>query len=322
MIRARHGLCVVARNMDPLTLALTALLAIAVGLSLGMLGGGGSILTVPILLYVAGLKAHEAIATSLLVVGSTSIAAVIPHAKGKRVRYQTGLLFGAASMFGAYGAGRVAKLVPAAVLLLLFGGMMLVTAVAMMRGRREPPAAQSADAAEAKLPFLKILGEGLVVGAFTGLVGAGGGFLVVPALVLLGRLPMPEAVGTSLLVIAMKSLAGFAGYLGSVEINWTLALVVTIAAVSGSFFGAKLAGKLSPELLRKGFAWFVVVMAVFILSQEVPKLLGRAYTLAESWPVVLLLLAVPVVVATVSLLRDAKRLAGPMRALREGEART
>lgn len=308
--------------MEPLTLALTALLAIAVGLSLGMLGGGGSILTVPILLYVAGLQAHEAIATSLLVVGATSIAAVIPHAKGNRVRYQTGLLFGAASMIGAYGAGRVAKHVPAAVLLLLFGGMMLVTAVAMMRGRREPAGSEPAKEAVEKLPYLKILAEGLVVGAFTGLVGAGGGFLVVPALVLLGRLPMPDAVGTSLLVIAMKSLAGFAGYLGSVHIDWTLALIVTAAAVSGSFFGARLAGKVSPELLRKAFAWFVVVMAVFILSQEVPKLLGRAYTLGESWPVVLPLLVVPIAIATVSLLREAKRLSGPMRAIREGEART
>ena len=267
--------------MEPTTLALTALLAVAIGLSLGLLGGGGSILTVPILLYVAGLEAHEAIATSLLVVGATSIAAVLPHAKGKRVRYQTGLIFGAASMVGAYGAGRVAKLIPAAVLLLLFGGMMLVTAVAMMRGRKAPSGTAAAKPKD-PLPFVKIILEGLVVGGFTGLVGAGGGFLVVPALVLLGGLSMPEAVGTSLLVIAMKSLAGFAGYLGSVHINWTLALVVTVAAVGGSFVGARLAGRVRPELLRKGFAWFVVVMTVFILSQEVPKLLGHTYSLRDS----------------------------------------
>jgi hypothetical protein len=309
--------------MEPTTLFLTALLAIAIGLSLGLLGGGGSILTVPILLYVAGLQAHEAIATSLLVVGATSIAAVIPHAKGKRVRYQTGLLFGAASMIGAYGAGRVAKMIPAAVLLLLFGGMMLVTAVAMMRGRKAPAQSEAKSTEKAQLPFVKIILEGLVVGGFTGLVGAGGGFLVVPALVLLGGLAMPEAVGTSLLVIAMKSLAGFAGYLGSVHINWTLALVVTVAAVGGSFVGARLAGKVRPDLLRKAFAWFVVVMAIFILSQELPKLLGHAYTLRDSWPVVLPLELIPIALAAYSLLREAKKASdGPAHAVVEQPARS
>jgi hypothetical protein len=257
--------------------------------------------------YVLGLPAHEAIATSLLVVGTTSIAALVSHAKGGRVKWQTGALFGAASMVGAFAAGRVAKQIPATVLLLLFGGMMLLTAIFMMRGS----SAKGADARKkVEVPALRryavIALEGLVVGAFTGLVGAGGGFLVVPALVLLGGLEMRDAVGTSLLVIAMKSFAGFAGYLSSTPIDWTLAALVTAAAVVGSFGGARLAGKVPPALLRRGFAWFVVVMAVFILSQEVPKAFGVSFTLAERWPLVLGLVSIPLVAAIVSLARTAR----------------
>lgn len=119
-----------------------------------------------------------------------------------------------------------------------------------------------------------MLAEGLVVGAVTGLVGAGGGFLVVPALVLLGRLPMPAAVGTSLLVIAMKSLAGFAGFLGHTPIAWPTALLVSAAAVLGSVGGAALAGRIAPRVLRTGFGWFVIAMAFFLLAQELPALWG------------------------------------------------
>lgn len=285
------------------TLVLALALAVFVGISLGMLGGGGSILTVPLLVYVLGLPAHEAIAASLLVVGTTSVAALVPHARAGRVKWQTGLFFGLASMVGAYSAGRVAKLLPATALLLLFGGMMLITAVFMMRGRKtdNKPQAEVAQSEFKRIAF--VAGEGLLVGAFTGLVGAGGGFLVVPALVLLGGLSMQNAVGTSLLVIAMKSFAGFAGYLSSTPINWSLAGMVTLAAVVGSFAGAKLAGKVPPDLLRKGFAWFVVVMAVFILSQEVPKAFGLSFNLAKNWPIELALLAVPVTAAVVSLSR-------------------
>lgn len=288
-------------------LVLALVLAIGVGVSLGLLGGGGSILTVPLLVYVLGLPAHEAIAASLLVVGTTSLAALVPHARGGRVKWQTGVLFGAASMAGAYAAGRVAKQIPATVLLLLFGGMMLLTAIFMMRGRKEPKQAQAATgeqpAASRGRRYLLIALEGLVVGAFTGLVGAGGGFLVVPALVLLGGLGMRHAVGTSLLVIAMKSFAGFAGYLASTHVDWTLAGLVTVAAVSGSFVGARLVSKVPPEMLRRGFAWFVVVMAVFILSQEVPKALGWQFSLAANWPIVLCLVSIPLLLAIVSLAR-------------------
>lgn len=283
------------------TLVLAVTLAVVIGLSLGLLGGGGSILTVPILLYVLGMPAHEAIATSLFVVGTTSIAASIHHARVGNVRYGVGALFGAASMVGAYGAGRAAKMIPPTVLLLLFGGMMLVTAVAMMRGRKEAHGGKAS--AKEHIPLHWVLLEGLAVGAFTGLVGAGGGFLVVPALVLLGKLPMREAVGTSLMVIAMKSFAGFAGYLSTVPIDWTITLLVSGAAVAGSFGGAALAGRIDQNLLRKGFAWFVVVMGVFILVQEIPKALGIPFALNKNWPIVLGAVSVPLIAAVVSLVR-------------------
>jgi len=281
-------------------LALGFALALLIGVSLGMLGGGGSILTVPILLYVFQLPARTAIATSLLVVGATSLAALVPHARAGRVRWRTGALFGATSMVGAFLAGRVASRIPAAALLLAFGVMMVVTAAAMLRGKKD---AETVAPEPASLPVLKIVAEGLAVGAVTGLVGAGGGFLVVPALVLLGGLPMPVAVGTSLLVIAMKSFAGFAGYLSSVTVPWSTAGMVVAAAIVGSVIGARLVRYVPAEALRKGFAWFVVVMAVFILGQEVPKLFGVPVTVATHWPWLLAAMAVPVSLGALSVRR-------------------
>ncbi len=268
-------------------------LALFIGLSLGMLGGGGSILTVPILLYVFHLPTRGAIATSLLVVGATSLAAIVPHARAGRVRWKTGAAFGAASMVGAYAAGRLSKHVPAALLLLAFGAMMLVTAAMMMRGRRAP----AVDEGERETPAVKVLAQGLAVGAVTGLVGAGGGFVVVPALVLLGGMPMGAAVGTSLMVIAMNSFAGFAGLLSNVSIQWNVAGAVVAAAVVGSFIGGRLVSVISADRLRQGFAWFVVVMAVFILGQEVPKLFGVPVSLASHWPWLLAAMATPPLMA-------------------------
>ncbi|GGK66725.1 sulfite exporter TauE/SafE family protein [Ornithinimicrobium pekingense] len=246
------------------TLVATLLLSVLVGVSLGLLGGGGSILTVPILAYVAGLDAKEAIAASLFVVGVTSAVSVVAHARAGRVRWRTGLIFGAAGMAGAFVGGLVGGYIPGTVLMIAFALMMLATAVAMIRGRRGP----AAEPTTGDLPVLKVVLEGLVVGLVTGLVGAGGGFLVVPALVLLGGLPMSVAVGTSLLVIAMKSFAGLAGYLTSVQLDWPLVLGVTAAAVAGSFVGARLAGVVPEQALRKGFGIFVLAMAVFVLVQE------------------------------------------------------
>lgn len=282
-----------------------ALLAIFVGVALGLLGGGGSILTVPILVYAAGLPAHQAIATSLFVVGATSVAALVPHARAGRVRYATGALFGAASMVGAFTSGRVARDIPAGVLLGAFGLMMAVTAVAMMR---KPKAdIDGVNPEKARQPLWKILLEGLVVGAVTGLVGAGGGFLVVPALVILGGLPMREAVGTSLLVIAMKSFAAFAGYVTAVHVDWTTALVVTGAAIAGSFGGAALAGRAPQQALRKGFAWFVVVTAVFILVQELPKVIGLVRSDGAYWFLVAGLIIPAAASAGYAVVREAKK---------------
>lgn len=282
-----------------------ALLAVLIGVSLGLLGGGGSILTVPILVYVIGVPAHEAIALSLLVVGTTSITALIPHARGGRVRWKTGIVFGLTSMVGAFGAGKLAHHIPSTVLLVAFGAMMLVTAVAMMRGRA---GAEPEDTSgEATLPVLKIMAEGLVVGAVTGLVGAGGGFLVVPALMWLGKLPMRAAVGTSLLVIAMKSFAGFGGYLANVSVDWSLAALVTGAAVVGSFGGAALAGRMPQDLLRRAFAWFVVTMAVLVLFQELPRAFGVTVDLATAWPWILGAMAIPASLAAVDLARRSRR---------------
>jgi uncharacterized membrane protein YfcA len=260
-------------------LLLVMLLALLVGVSLGLLGGGGSILTVPILRYVLGIEAHQAIALSLLVVGTTSVFALVPHARASRVHFRIGLVFGAAGMVGAFLAGQVARFIPASVLLIGFAVMMFVTAVAMLRSRCTPlesaPEVES-EARATRLPIAKVLIEGLLVGSVTGLVGAGGGFLVVPALYLLGGLPMPIAVGTSLVVIAMKSLAGFAGFLAHTPIDWTLAAALSTAAVLGSFLGSLLVSRISSEALRLAFGWLVVAMALFMLAQELPALVGFA----------------------------------------------
>jgi uncharacterized protein len=252
--------------------ALTVALAVFVGVALGMLGGGGSILTVPLLAYVAGMDAKQAIATSLLVVGVTSAVGAISHARAGRVQWRTGLIFGAAGMVGAYLGGVLAGFIPGTVLLIGFALMMIATAIAMLRGGKNVGAAEDGD----RMPVGKVLAEGVVVGLVTGLVGAGGGFLVVPALALLGGLPMPVAVGTSLVVIAMKSFAGLAGYLSSVAIDWRLAGAVTAAALVGGLIGTRLTAMVNPDALRKAFGWFVLAMSSVILAQEVHLAVGVA----------------------------------------------
>lgn len=245
-------------------IAVALVLSILIGLALGLLGGGGSILTVPILSYVAGMSTKAAIASSLFVVAVTSSVALISHARAGRVRWRTGLLFGAAGMVGAYGGGLLAAYVPSRVLMLLFGLMMAATAIAMLR----PSKPVTLSAPRTEVPLFKIVLDGVVVGVVTGLVGAGGGFLVVPALVLLGGLSMQAAVGTSLLVIAMKSFAGLAGHLKHVEVDWTLTLAVTGAAIAGSIVGGRLVERIPPPVLRRGFGLFIVIMSVFVIAKE------------------------------------------------------
>jgi uncharacterized membrane protein YfcA len=260
-------------------IALTIGLAVFVGIALGLLGGGGSILTVPLLAYVAGMDAKQAIATSLLVVGVTSAIGAISHARAGRVQWRTGLVFGGAGMVGAYAGGFLARFIPGTVLLIGFAVMMIATAVAMLRGRKNV----ETTGRNQRLPVPKIIAEGLVVGLVTGLVGAGGGFLVVPALALLGGLPMPVAVGTSLIVIAMKSFAGLGGYLSSVAIDWPVALAVTGAAVVGAIAGARLTSMVNPDSLRKAFGWFVLAMSSVILGQEIHLGVGIAAALITAF---------------------------------------
>jgi uncharacterized membrane protein YfcA len=303
---ARGSLSVAA--MAPLVAGIA--LALLVGVALGLLGGGGSILTLPILVYVLGMDPHAAIATSLLVVGTTSAAALISHARAGRVRWRTGAMFGATSMIGAYAAGRLAHLVPATVLLLAFGAMMLVTALAMLRPQRASAGGEGPEILPAGRAALWVVLEGLAVGAVTGLVGAGGGFLVVPALVLLGRLPMSAAVGTSLLVITMKSFAALAGHLDQASLDLPLASAITAAAVVGSIGGSALAGRIPGALLRKGFAWFVLVMAAFLLAQQVPGVLGHPLDLVRDWPWAGGLAIAAVIVAAVAALISREQRSG------------
>jgi uncharacterized membrane protein YfcA/glyoxylase-like metal-dependent hydrolase (beta-lactamase superfamily II)/rhodanese-related sulfurtransferase len=257
---------------------LAVALSLLVGVSLGLLGGGGSILAVPLLVYVAGLDAHQAVATSLFVVGATSAVGLIPHARAGRVRWRTGLVFGVAGMTGAYLGGRLAGLVPGGVLLTAFAVMMLATAGGMIRGRRGGGGA-------GELHPLRAVGLGVAVGLVTGFVGAGGGFLIVPALVLIGGLPMSAAVGTSLLVITMQSAAGLAGHLSGAHLPWPLALAVTATAIVGSLIGGRLNGRVEQETLRRGFGWFVVGMGLLVLGEQLPH---HLFTSAWPWTVVAL----------------------------------
>jgi uncharacterized membrane protein YfcA len=263
-------------------LLLGSFLALLVGVTLGLLGGGGSILTLPMLVYVLHLAPKPAIAASLVVVGTTALTGMIAHARAGRVAVRAGAVFGLAGMAGAYAGGRIGVLVPGQALLAGFGVVMLVTALAMLRGRRAPePRTKQA------LSIPKAVAIGALVGAVAGLVGAGGGFLIVPALVLAGGLSMPEAIGTSLLVIAMQSFAGLLGYVGHVTLDVPLVTVVTVASVIGSLLGARLARRVSPAALRQAFAWLVLAMALFMLGKQLyaaawpsPAVLGAAGAVA------------------------------------------
>lgn len=254
-----------------MVLALALLLSLAIGVTVGLLGGGGSILTLPLLVYLLGLEPRTAIASSLLVVGATSLVGALAHARAGNVQGRAGATFGAAAMAGAFVGGRLASFVPGAVLLLLFALVMLVTALAMMRPRVEP-------AGDRPLAVARVLAIGAGVGVVAGLVGAGGGFLVVPALALFGGLAMRQAVGTSLMVIALQSFAGLLGHLRHVRLDLRLVGLLTVAAVLGSLLGARLTKRVPAAALRSGFAWLVLGMALFMLGKQlgprVPLLLA------------------------------------------------
>lgn len=242
-------------------------LAVLVGISLGLLGGGGSILMVPLLTYVAGLEPAEAIAASLFVICITSLISVIAHARKGNLRWRTGLIFGAVGMVGAFVGGLAGGHLPGTILMIAFALIMLATAVAMIRGRRTPSTPDS-HAKRSVLPLGRLIPTSLLVGSVTGLVGAGGGFLVVPVLTLLGGLAMPLAIGTSLLVIAMNSLAGLTGHLTTVHLDWTALAALTLAAVAGSLLGVHLTARVPEVRLRNGFGIFVIIMGILVLYQE------------------------------------------------------
>jgi uncharacterized membrane protein YfcA len=186
------------------------------------------------------------------------------HALSGRVRVRTAAVFGGAGIVGAFAGGRLDRFMPAGVLLTAFAVLMVVMALAMLRGRKE------LDVAAGPRPVARIALEGAAVGFMTGMVGAGGGFVVVPALVLLVGLPMREAVATSLLVIALNSFAGFAGSLGHITLDWALTAVVTGAAVAGTIAGTALSARVPQATLRRMFAWLVLAMAVYMLWRELP----------------------------------------------------
>jgi uncharacterized protein len=266
------------------------ILSLLIGVALGLLGGGGSILTVPVLTYALHLEPKAAIATSLLVVAATSLAAVIPHALAGRVSFRIGVGFGLTGMIGAYAGGRLAAFLPGELLLGGFALMMVATGVAMLRTRDLDRTDGNDDAsAGSRTParISRIVVHGLGVGAVTGLVGAGGGFLIVPSLVLLGGMGTKTAIATSLLVIAMKSLAGFAGYAGHVPIDPSIVIPVAVFAVLGSGIGVLISRKFEGAQLRRAFAWFVLAMSAVVVVQLLPGPIQAAVhraVLVERWP--------------------------------------
>ncbi|HIG01670.1 MAG TPA: sulfite exporter TauE/SafE family protein [Myxococcales bacterium] len=247
-------------------------LSVLVGVSLGFFGGGGSILTVPLLLYVFGLDPKEAIGSSLLIVAAASAVGALRHWQAGNVQLGTAAIFGATGIVGAYAGGRVSESMNGGILLLLFACVMILTSIAMWRGRRGrveviEPAPRGA--------YMLAL-QGLLVGAFTGLVGAGGGFLIVPALALWAGLAMPAAVATSLVIIVANSLAGFSGYVAHVSIDYGLVALISVCAVGGSLIGTRLTRLISPASLRRSFGALVFLMGAGILLREAKLVVDTA----------------------------------------------
>lgn len=247
--------------------------AALIGLSLGLLGSGGSILTVPVLVYLVGEPEKLAIAESLAIVGGISLFGAIPYALKRQIDWRSVGYFGVPGVTGTYLGAALSVHLSGVAQLLLFAGVMLLASVMMFR-----PARASDGPAHARSP-LKIAAEGLGVGVLTGLVGVGGGFLIIPALVLLGGLPMSLAVGTSLLIIAAKSFAGFYKYVHVLQeqnlgVHWNLILIFTVIGVAGSFLGARLGKSVSNDALKRGFASFLVVMGLYVLATNVPRVLN------------------------------------------------
>lgn len=249
--------------MSPLVI----LAGIATGILLGLFGSGGSIIAVPALLYLLHVGAKPAIAMSLGIVAVTASISAVDHWRRGNVKLPVAAVFGLWGVIGTYAGARLGVRVPASVQLALFALVMYLAAYKMLRPRPVAAGAPATDAPGPRKGHIAL--HGLAVGLLTGLVGVGGGFLIVPALVLLSGIPMKEAVGTSLAVVAAKSYAGFVGYLGAVEIDFLLMALFTGVAIAGSFAGAWLCRYLPADVLKRGFAVFLVFVASYILLKSV-----------------------------------------------------
>lgn len=243
--------------------------AILIGVSLGLLGSGGSILTVPVLLYLFDQPERLAIASSLAIVGLIALSGAIPYIVKKQINWRCVWLFGLPGMAGTYVGAYLSQFVEPAVQLITFSVVMLLASFFMLRKSKQQSTEQSRGNS-------KIIADGLIVGVLTGFVGVGGGFLIVPALVLMAGLPMLSAVGTSLIIIFLKSATGFYKYLDvlaqeNIELNVQVIILVTLLGAIGSFTGSKIANKISQQHLKKGFAYFLVPMAAFIIWQNIAR---------------------------------------------------
>lgn len=236
---------------------ISLVLAVLIGLTLGALGGGGSILTLPIFVFVAGIPAQEAVAMSMVVVGGTSLPGAALHRRKGNFHTKAALLFAATGMIGAYGGSFLTHMVSQRALLGIFALLMFVTGIAMIRRR-------SLTKQQRQCRFGPCLLIGAAVGVLTGFLGVGGGFLIVPALVLLAGVETKAAVGSSLAIIALNAAGGLAGQLQQLSLNWWLTLSFLGLALVGMFGGLFVAERVPSETLSKAFGWFVVVLALVI----------------------------------------------------------
>jgi uncharacterized membrane protein YfcA len=256
-----------------------SLIFLAIGALLGLLGGGGSILAVPALTYAFGLTAEAAIASSLLIVSVASLAAVAVHAVAGRVAWKQGLMFGAASMAGAYVFGALAKSLGGPLLLAIFTAIMAVTGAAMLRPQRPRKVTSEPAAPQSFATRVKMAVIGFAVGGVTGLVGAGGGFVIVPVLLMTTTMPVGKAVGTSLLVITLNTLAGFVGHAADADLDFGLIGLATALTAVSAAAGAKLAGRVAPERLRGAFGVLVLAIATSMTMKQLPPSFFVAGTL-------------------------------------------